>query len=139
MRFWIQFEEEEWDGEVPVLYTAHSPDFARTTQGQTKEEAILMAQELLCIHLEDGPIEPIQEKPEGEGWEQVELPLEAQFALKVKWARTEAGLTMEQAAKRLGVSTGTYQRWESPRGNPTFKTAQKVLSALGKRIEMKVS
>ncbi len=41
------------------------------------------------------------------------------FHHQLKAARIAAGLAQHAAAKRLGISTSTFQRWESGTGNPT--------------------
>ena len=48
----------------------------------------------------------------------------------VKSARLEKGLTVEQLARRAGVSTGLISQLERGRGNPSFLILQRLAEAL---------
>jgi transcriptional regulator with XRE-family HTH domain len=55
----------------------------------------------------------------------------------VRSERQKAGLTMQQAAARMGVSFSTYQRWEDPeKCNATVSTLERVARAFGRVLEV---
>lgn len=52
------------------------------------------------------------------------------LAAHIKIARLKRGFTQAQMARKMGVGLLPYQRLESGRNNPTFKTLLKVKSLL---------
>jgi transcriptional regulator with XRE-family HTH domain len=52
----------------------------------------------------------------------------------IRTARWQAGLSQAQLATRLGVSQAAVARLESPRSNPTVRTLDNALKALGRRL-----
>lgn len=59
-------------------------------------------------------------------------------AKMIRAERQAAGLTMQQAAERIGVTFSTYQRWEDPRRcNATLATLERVAGAFGRRVEVR--
>lgn len=52
------------------------------------------------------------------------------FAVRMKTARETAGLTQEQAARRIGCPVRTLQNWEQGRNSPAPYTAETALAAL---------
>jgi transcriptional regulator with XRE-family HTH domain len=56
----------------------------------------------------------------------------------VRRARTEAGLTQQQLAGRLGVSQAALARLEKPGANPTLATLERVLRAAGRRLDLRL-
>ena len=67
-------------------------------------------------------------------WIQVSARLSA--VLTLRWARQDAGLTQAQVAKRAGVSQQQIAKLESPDGNPTLETLERVAAALGRHLEV---
>ena len=59
-------------------------------------------------------------------------------ATLVRRARTDAGLTQAQLAKRLGVTQAALARLERPGSNPTIATLDRVLRAAGRRLDMRL-
>lgn len=54
----------------------------------------------------------------------------------IRRERKRAGLTMQQAADRLGVSFLAYQRWEDlERCNATISTLDRIAEALGRQLQ----
>ncbi len=47
------------------------------------------------------------------------------------WARTSAGLSLDQAAKKVQVGPGRLESWESGKGRPTVRPTVKQLRKLG--------
>ncbi len=66
------------------------------------------------------------------------VPVSARLAavLTLRWARQDAGLTQAQLAKRAGVSQQQIAKLESPDGNPTLVTLERVAAALGRHLEV---
>lgn len=57
----------------------------------------------------------------------------------VRRARTQAGLTQQQLAGRLGVTQAALARLERMGANPTVATLDRVLRATGRRLEMRIA
>ncbi|HEX6745221.1 MAG TPA: helix-turn-helix domain-containing protein [Solirubrobacteraceae bacterium] len=51
-------------------------------------------------------------------------------------ARTAAGLTQAELARRLGTSQPAVVKLERPGANPTVRTLDRVLRATGHRLEL---
>jgi ribosome-binding protein aMBF1 (putative translation factor) len=66
--------------------------------------------------------------------------LKPEFALAraLILARSKAGLTQAQLAKRMGTTQSVVARIESGRNPPNLKTLDKYARALGRRIEVKL-
>lgn len=56
----------------------------------------------------------------------------------IRRARTDAGLTQTQLARRLGVSQAALARLEHSGANPTIRTLEKVIGATGRRLELRL-
>ena len=56
----------------------------------------------------------------------------------IRRARTGAGLTQAQLARRLGVTQAALARLERPSANPTVRTLERVLDATGHRLDMRL-
>jgi len=56
----------------------------------------------------------------------------------VRRARTEAGLTQDQLARRLGVTQAALARLEKAGANPTIATLNRVLRATGRRLDLRL-
>jgi transcriptional regulator with XRE-family HTH domain len=59
-------------------------------------------------------------------------------ATLVRRARTEAGLTQQQLASRLGVTQAALARLERSGANPTIATLDRVLRATGRRLDLRL-
>ena len=57
----------------------------------------------------------------------------------IRRAREEAGLTQAELAEKLGVTYQAVQKWERSGTNPTVATLERILLALGKRLELEVA
>ncbi len=60
-------------------------------------------------------------------------------AVHLRWARQDAGLSQAQLAKRVGVSQQQIAKLENPDENPTLRTLDKVVKALGLELEISIS
>jgi transcriptional regulator with XRE-family HTH domain len=67
--------------------------------------------------------------------------LEEEFALASAMiaARSRAGLTQEQLAKRMKTTQSTIARLESGRASPSGKTLQRFANATGSRLKIEFS
>ena len=84
------------------------------------------------------PPQPSTRKPKGKVlW--VKVPAGLAVKLLIRWARNEAGLTQAQLAKRAKVTQQMIAKLENPNYNPTLEALEKVASALGARLEVKLS
>lgn len=54
----------------------------------------------------------------------------------LRQARTEAGITQSELARRLGVTQPTVASWERPGANPTVRTLERAMAATGHRLEV---
>jgi len=109
------------------------------TFGDTLEEALVHARDAIAVwlmeFLEEGKAYP---RP---GTHDTPYAVEPSPYVLVPWLlreRREAlGLTQTEAAKALGVTYQTYQRFENPlKGNLTLRTLSKLLAFLGLDIVM---
>jgi transcriptional regulator with XRE-family HTH domain len=55
-------------------------------------------------------------------------------AALLRQARSEAGLTQAEVARRLGVSQGAVAKLERPGANPTVATLDNALQSFGRRL-----
>jgi transcriptional regulator with XRE-family HTH domain len=59
-------------------------------------------------------------------------------ATLVRRARTDAGLTQVELARRLGVTQAALARLERRGANPTVGTLDRVLRATGRRLDLRI-
>lgn len=52
------------------------------------------------------------------------------FCSNVRMARAKAGLTQVEAAKKMGVTQGTYSAFEGGKGSPTLDLVERIAKAL---------
>lgn len=64
------------------------------------------------------------------------LALEFELAHAVIEARTHAGLTQEQLAKKMDTSQSAIARLESGRGRPSTRILERLASATGTRLKI---
>jgi predicted RNase H-like HicB family nuclease/DNA-binding XRE family transcriptional regulator len=130
------YEEEGW-------WMAEIPDVARgtATQGRTPQKVRHMARDAVTMllfsqHSHGEPLEPPSSGDLPEGWKWVYPEARVELAWMIRQERKSVGLTMQQAADRLGVSFSAYQRWEDPeRCNATISTMERIAEALGRQLQ----
>jgi DNA-binding XRE family transcriptional regulator len=97
-----------------------------------------MAKDLILLHLVDvfaRGVEPTSDQKLPDGHEWLEIPMGGIVASKSRGLREAAGLTVREAASRMGVSAGTYQRWENLRTcNASVDTLSRIAKAYGKEL-----
>ena len=64
------------------------------------------------------------------------LELEYAISLELIKARSDAGLTQEEVARRMGTTQPVIARLESGNIHPSVKTLSKYASATGKSLEV---
>ena len=69
----------------------------------------------------------------------VRVPARLATAVTVRWARLRAGLTQAALASRLAVTKQAVQKLEKATANPSVETLEKVASALGGQLEVRLS
>jgi predicted RNase H-like HicB family nuclease/DNA-binding XRE family transcriptional regulator len=132
--------EKEDDG-----YIIRFPDLPGChTEGDTKEELINMAKGVLLSHLEvlfDYSQTPIPEPSEIKGKNIIyfDVPPEIAIPIMLRKIRLEENLTQKDLAERINITQQTYQRIEDVRKfNATVKTLEKIVKALGKKLEFQI-
>lgn len=90
----------------------------------------------LEAHLVTGEVPPRpRTRPKGKVlW--VEVPATLAVKVALRWARTDAGLTQRELAKRAGVTQQAIAKLEHPDANPGVETLEKVARALGVRLSI---
>lgn len=141
LRYPARFKKE---GRFIEVHLPGVGPFGTTTQGLDMDEARLMASDALTMKLEDiyGYRNAYPEAPKrlpsphsGETWEWIYPSLEAGLAWRLREMREARGWTQQEAAKRLGLSSTTYSRWENPRTfNPTVKTLERLAQLYGQPL-----
>ena len=94
----------------------------------------------LEAHLATGdvPPRPSRKTPKGKVlW--VDVPARLAVKIYLRWARSDAGLTQTELAKRAGVSQQQIAKLEHPKANPTIETLERVAAALGARVEVSIT
>ena len=108
-------------------FVVRFPDMTNAiTFGNSKEEALFMAQDvlngILASHLDNGY--PIPE-PAYKGGHPVEVSPKVAFAIGLRKARAER--SQKEVAAKAGITYQQYQRLENPhKTNPTLETLYKL-------------
>ena len=109
------------------------------TFGETREEALAMAEEVLSAYLESIDLRKIKipgpSSLKGKDIVYVSPDSKTAFAVWMKLKRTGKGLTQKQAAELLGISFQSYQKFENPeKANPTLTTLKKIERLFDEKI-----
>ncbi|PKL08995.1 MAG: type II toxin-antitoxin system HicB family antitoxin [Spirochaetae bacterium HGW-Spirochaetae-7] len=107
------------------------------TFGKTRDEALLMASDALSLYLEsimDRKL--VLPKPSTRaGTVLIEPRPGVAFALWLRARRKDSGMTLTEAADKLGVKYQVYQKLENPgTSNPTLKTLKKLEKVFGMEL-----
>ncbi len=106
------------------------------TDGETLEEALFNAQEVLTLTIESRLDEGIEISPPmkvtGDNIHYIAPAARVQAALLVHHAR--GNRSMADLARALGTSWPAAKRLENPRHSSTLKALDKAAAALGKRL-----
>ena len=122
-------------------YTVTFPDIPEAiTEGDTKEECLHHAQEVLTLCLEqrmdDGSAIPEPSNHKGAVW--IEPSAAMQAAVLVRSLRTQQGKSLSEIARTLNTSWAAAQKLESHRANPTLRQLERTAAALGKRLHVEM-
>ncbi|MBF0499512.1 MAG: type II toxin-antitoxin system HicB family antitoxin [Candidatus Riflebacteria bacterium] len=118
-------------------FTVTFPDIPEAiTEGDTMEEAIFNAQEILtgCLEqrIEDSENIPLPEVRKGKHFYSVSPSAAVQSAILVRLSKN--GKSLADIARALGTSWPAVQRLENPKHSPTLKQLERAAAALGKRL-----
>lgn len=122
-------------------YVVTFPDFGYgVTQGETDQEAMEMAQDLLMLtmadYIREGKPLPVPVRRRGTGFRPV--PLAALQCAKVDLytAFLESGLKKSAFARRIGIPKTHIERLFSLRHHSRLNQIEAALAALGKRLHI---
>ncbi len=119
------------------IFFVSFPDIEEAmTQGETIEEALFNASEVLTLTMEYR-LDEEQEIPEpfnitGKNIYLISPDVKVQAALLVRRARE--GKSLAELARALETSWPSVKRLENPHNSPTLKMIDKAAAALGKRL-----
>lgn len=141
----IAYPVRVWEEDNVFLVEGMSPADNVRTYGESLDVALENAREALTgvlgALLDRGlPIpDPVPSPPETEGVYLVEPTPKVAVPILLRKAREAAGLTQGELADRLGVTYQAVQKWERSGANPTMATIDRVLRALGRRLELELA
>lgn len=133
MEYFARIRKEE-DG-----FIVSFPDHPNVnTDGDTVEEALLMASEalngVLEVDFERGFSLPVARDFSGRK-DHYPIAVKPHVALAYDLKKLRKKQTQGELASKLNISYQAYQKLENPRKcNPTIKTLEKIGAALGKRL-----
>jgi antitoxin HicB len=116
-------------------YTVHFPDLTEAiTEGETLEEALFNASEVLTLTLE-GRIDESMEIPRPsrhKGAKLIVPSARAQAALLMRWAKGDH--TTAEIARALNTSWPAIARLEDPHHWPNLRQLERAAAAIGQRL-----
>ncbi len=124
-------------------YVVTFPDFGYgVTQGETDQEAMEMAQDLLMLTIGDYIRErkplPAPARRRGSRFRPVPLPALQAAKVKLYSAFVNSGLTKAALARRIGIPKTHIERLFSLRHHSRLDQIEAAFAALGKRLEIEV-
>jgi antitoxin HicB len=122
-------------------YVVTFPDFGYgVTQGETGEEAMEMARDLLMLTIGDYIAEsrqlPAPKRHRGSNFRPVALPALQSAKVDLYAAFLESGLAKAAFARRIGIPKTHIQRLFSLRHNSRLDQIEAGFAALGKRLHV---
>jgi antitoxin HicB len=122
-------------------YVVTFPDFGYgVTQGETDEEALEMAQDLLLLTVEDyireGKPLPTATRRRGGRFRPVPLPALQCAKVDLYTAFLESGLKKAEFARRIGIPKTHIERLFSLRHHSRLNQIEAAFAALGKRLHV---
>ena len=107
------------------------PAFDAITQGRTKREALVMAKDLIETMAHATAFEVTVYRTGKQSFEVGANNLGILLALLLRRQRERQGLTLAQAAERLGQrSRNAYARYEQGKAMPTLEKLEQLLKAV---------
>jgi antitoxin HicB len=122
-------------------YVITFPDFGYgVTQGETNEEAMEMAQDLLMLTIGDSIWEgkqlPSPSRQRGAKFRPVPLPALQSAKVDLYTTFLESGLKKAELARRIGIPKTHIERLFSLRHQSRLNQIEAALAALGKRLHV---
>lgn len=122
-------------------YVVTFPDFGYgVTQGETDEEAMEMAQDLLMLTIGDYIREcrplPVPKRHRGSKFRPVPLPALQAAKVDLYVAFLESGLRKAEFARRIGIPKTHIERLFSLRHHSRLDQIEAAFAALGKRLHV---
>jgi antitoxin HicB len=122
-------------------YVVTFPDFGYgVTQGETEQEAMEMAQDLLMLTLGDYIREsrrlPMPKRHRGSKFRRVPLPALQAAKIDLYTAFLESGLKKAEFARRIGIPKTHIERLFSLRHHSRLDQIESAFAALGKRLHV---
>jgi antitoxin HicB len=124
-------------------YVVTLPDFGYgVTQGETEQEAMEMAQDLLMLTIgdyirESRPLPPPKQR-RGPKFRRVPLPALQAAKVDLYTAFLESGLKKAEFARRAGMPKTHIERLFSLRHHSRLNQIESAFAALGKRLRIEV-
>lgn len=107
------------------------PAFDAVTQGRTKREALAMAEDLIETMAAEKGFRVKAFPSRGETFEIEANRIGTLLALLLRRQRERQGLTLSEAAERLGQSSrNAYARYEQGRAMPSVEKLEQLLKAI---------
>ena len=124
-------------------YVVTFPDFGYgATQGETDQEAMEMAQDLLMLTIGDyiraGKSLPVPSRRRGAKYRPVPLPALQSAKVELYTAFVNSGLKKAEFARRIGIPKTHIDRLFSLRHRSRFDQVEAAFAALGKRLKIEV-
>jgi len=113
------------------LWLVEIPAFDAVTQGRTKREAFAMAEDLIETMADARGFQVTAYPSGGEIFEIEANRVGILIALLLRRQRERRGLTLNEAAKRLGQrSRNAYARYEQGKAMPSVEKLEQLLKAI---------
>jgi antitoxin HicB len=113
------------------------------TCGETLDEALAMAEEALNATLEcelDHGVQLVASKVKANSKRSLyAIPVQPDIELAYLIFEARQNRPVAKVAKAAGLSKEAYQRFETPRGNPTWDMLNVLAKALGKHLEVRLA
>ena len=124
-------------------YVVTFPDFGYgVTQGETDQEAMEMAQDLLMLtigdYMREGKPLPAPSRRRGAKYRPVPLPALQSAKVELYTAFLNSGLKKAEFARRIGIPKTHIHRLFSLRHHSRFDQIEAAFVALGKRLKIEV-
>jgi antitoxin HicB len=124
-------------------YVVTLPDFGYgVTQGETDEEALEMARDLLMLtigdYIREGKSLPVPSRHGGAKYRPVPLPALQSAKVELYAAFVNSGLKKAEFARRIGIPKTHIDRLFSLRHHSRFDQIEAAFVALGKRLKIEV-
>lgn len=137
--YFALFEPDREAGGFVVTF----PDFGYgATQGETDQEAMEMAQDLLMLtigdYIREGKPLPAPSRHRGAKYRPVALPVLQSAKVGLYGAFMNSGLKKAEFARRIGIPKTHIERLFSLRHHSRFDQIEAAFAALGKQVAVEI-